>query len=201
MAAFELAVEMGVDLLECDVHFSRDGVPVVVHDETLDRTTTGSGFVRDQDAPSLVQLGLPRLDELLRWCKDRIPLEIELKHGPPEPIVDLVRRHDLLGHTYVISFDHTALRRVKELEPRLGGAILYSRQLPDPIAAARGSLADGIAPHHRLATPELVAAAHAAGLAVGVWTVDDVADLPRLVAAGVDAIATNYPDRIIAALG
>src|SRR5207247_1736958 len=94
-ASYERAVALGVDAVECDVHLSADGVPVVIHDHTLDRTTDGRGPVRDHTLEQLKRLDagawrgaefagqrLPTLDELLGWCASRVPLPIELKNGP-----------------------------------------------------------------------------------------------------------------------
>src|SRR5579884_2127898 len=82
MASFELGAQQGADMLECDVHLSADGVPVVIHDHTLDRTTNGAGRVDALAAAELRALGLPMLDDLLGWCRGRVPLSIELKNGP-----------------------------------------------------------------------------------------------------------------------
>jgi glycerophosphoryl diester phosphodiesterase len=100
----------------------------------------------------------------------------------------------------VISFDHVAVRRAKELEPRLAVGALFAARPVDGPALARAAMADALLPHWGFATPDLVEAAHAAGLAVSVWTVNDDAVLRTVVEAGVDAVATDYPDRIRAAL-
>jgi glycerophosphoryl diester phosphodiesterase len=206
MPSFELGAAMGSDLLECDVHLSQDGVPVVIHDNTLDRTTKGTGPVAAQNAGDLRALGVPTLDELLAWCRDRVPLSIELKNGPVfyegmvEKVVDLVRKHQMIDHATLISFDHQAIRRARELEQNIAVGILYAARLVDAPAAAHAAWADAVMPHHGFATPDVVQQAHAAGLAISVWTVDDPDTAKRLAALGVDAIATNYPDRILAAL-
>jgi glycerophosphoryl diester phosphodiesterase len=212
LAAFALALEQGADMVECDVHLSADGVPVVIHDDTLDRTTNGRGPVREQTVAALKALDagrgetIPTLDELLAWCRDRVALSIEIKNGPvyyeglPERIVELLRRHGMTERAGVISFDHVALRRVRELEPRVAiGALFVARPVDAP-AMARAAGADALLPHWAFATPDLVESAHRAGLAVSVWTVNDEAVARSAVAAGVDAIATDYPDRIRAAL-
>jgi glycerophosphoryl diester phosphodiesterase len=206
MPSFELGAEMGSDLLECDVHLSREGIPVVIHDHTLDRTTSGSGLVSALDAGALRALGLPTLDELLAWCRGRIPLSIELKNGPTfydgiaEKVVDLVQKHDMRNHVTLISFDHQAVRRARELEQDLAVGVLYAARLVDAPAAAHAAWADAVMPHYGFATPDVIEQAHAAGLAVSVWTVDDADTAKRMAERGVDAIATNYPDRILAAL-
>jgi len=212
LASFALAAEMGADAVECDVHLSADGVPIVIHDDSLERTTSGRARVTARTravlkSPDAVRgQTIPTLAELLAWCRDRVPLSIEIKNGPiyhrglPDRVVDLVREHGMVDRTSVISFDHFAIRRVKELEPRLAvGALLAARPIDGP-AIARAAMADALLPHWGFATPDLVEAAHAAGLAVSVWTVNEEAALRTVVDAGVDAIATDYPDRILAAL-
>jgi glycerophosphoryl diester phosphodiesterase len=212
LASFALAAEMGADAVECDVHLSADGVPVVIHDDSLERTTSGRGPVTARTLAELKSLDagrgqtIPTLAELLAWCRDRIPLSIEIKNGPiyhrglPDRVVDLVREHGMVDRTSVISFDHFAIRRVKELEPRLAVGALFAARPIDGPAIARAAMADALLPHWGFATPDFVESAHAAGLAVSVWTVNEEAALRTVVDAGVDAIATDYPDRILAAL-
>jgi len=219
-ASYERALALGADAIECDVHLSADGVPIVIHDHTLDRTTDGRGPVRDRTVAELKRLDagawrgpefagqrLPTLDELLAWCAPRIPLSIELKNGPlfydglADQIVELVRKHGMVERANVISFDHQAIRRVKQLEPHLPAGILFAARLVDAPAAARAAGAEAIMPAYYFATADVVAQAHEAGLSVSVWTVDEPATAARLAAIGVDAIASNYPDRVRAALG
>ena len=205
MPSFELAVEMGVDMVECDVHLSRDGIPVVIHDHMLDRTTRGSGRVDAATAAELRRLDVPSLDELLAWCRGRVALQIELKNGPvfyeglADKVVDLVRQRGMLDDVMLISFDHLAVRRARELESNVAAGILFAARLVDAPSAARAASTDAILPQAGFATPDVVAQAHAAGLAVSVWTVNDADEARRLAEIGVDAVATNYPDRILAA--
>jgi glycerophosphoryl diester phosphodiesterase len=206
MASFALAVEMGADLVECDVHLSADGVPVVIHDETLERTTAGAGLVQAHTAAQLAALGVPTLDELLAWAATRIPLSIEVKHGPlyyeglVEKSVALVRKHGMLDTTLLISFDHFAILRVKQLEPSIACGALFAARPVDGPAIARACRADALLPHWAFVTPDVVEQAHAAGLAVSVWTCNDDVSIGAALAAGVDGIATDYPDRVRAAL-
>jgi glycerophosphoryl diester phosphodiesterase len=220
IASYELAIRQGVEMVECDVHLSKDGVPVVLHDHSLERTTNGTGLVREHTIDELKRLDagswkgaeftgerLPTLDELLAWCSSRVALSIEVKNGPAfyegieERVVELVRKHGMLDRANVISFDHLAIKRIRELEPRLSAGVLFAARFVDAPAVARAADADVILPAYYFATRDVIEQAHAGGLAVSVWTVNDP-DLARhLAEIGVDAIATNYPDRIKAALG
>jgi glycerophosphoryl diester phosphodiesterase len=206
MASFALAAEMGADLVECDVHLSADGVPVVIHDETLERTTAGSGLVQAHTVAELATLGVPTLDDLLAWSASRIPVSIEIKNGPlyydglVEKTVDIIRAHKLVDRTFLISFDHFAIRRVKELEPAIACGALFAARPVDGPAIARACRADAILPHWAFATRDVVEQAHAAGIAVSVWTCNDEDSIAAALDAGVDGIATDYPDRVIARL-
>jgi glycerophosphoryl diester phosphodiesterase len=221
-AAFARGLALGADALECDVHLSKDGVPVVIHDDTLDRTTSGRGPVRDQPWAALRTLDagswfgprfrgerLWRLDDLLAWAKPRrtrrgrpLGLVIEIKRPDDRPhpgIADKVARaiqaRGLVRRSTVISFDHAAVARVKALLPKVGAGLLF-RDVPgdlDRRVARTG--ADAVFPRRHLVTPDFVAAAHARGWTVGTWTADAPAEIRRLRVAGVDALATNFPDR------
>lgn len=212
-ASFEVALQMGADAIELDVHLSRDGEIVVVHDERLERTTNGSGLVRENTLADLRKLDagswfdprfgeqrIPSLDEALQWARGRTLLAIEIKNGPifydgiEAKIVELLNRRAMRERVVVISFDHLALRRVQELDPALiTGALYFGRPIDQP-SLARAACARLLAPHWSFVEADAVRAAHAAGLRVMAWATSDPAELRRLIGAGVDAVATNHPD-------
>lgn len=221
-AAFARGLALGADALECDVHLSKDGVPVVIHDDRLDRTTSGTGPVRNRPWAALRALDagawfgpafrgerLWRLSDLLAWAKARrtrrgrpVELVIEIKRPEDRPhpaiadkVVRDIRRYGLARRCTVISFDHGAAARAKALAPGLRVGLLYREtpaDLPRRMARTR---ADAIYPRRHLVTPALVADARARGWLVGTWTADATSEIRRLRAAGVDALATNFPDR------
>jgi glycerophosphoryl diester phosphodiesterase len=216
LASFELALEQGADAVELDVHLSRDGEAIVIHDEQLERTTTGHGLVgehtlaelRSLDAgvwfdPRFAGQRLPTLGEMLAWARGRTRLVIEIKnapifyHGIESAVVELVERYSMLESVLVISFDHHALQRVHELEPRILSGPIYACRPVDPVSLAQSCGARALAPQWSFVTPEDVAVAHAAGLAVSPWTADTPEAIQRLLDARVDAISTNYPDRVV----
>jgi glycerophosphoryl diester phosphodiesterase len=218
-ASFTLGLEQGADLLELDVHLSRDGEPVVIHDEALDRTTDGRGLVVEHTLAELRQLDagawfgpqfagqrIPTLDEVLAWARERTCLAIEIKNAPSfypgieAKIAALLDRHDMLRRTLVISFDHQALRRLGGLAPGLLTGALYACRPVDPVALARAAGARVLAPGWSFVTPADVAAAHAAGLRINAWSTSNPAVLRHLIGAGVDAITTNHPDLLLRAL-
>jgi glycerophosphoryl diester phosphodiesterase len=219
LASFGLALEQGADVVELDVHLSRDGEVVVIHDERLERTTDGRGFVHQHTLAELKRLDagawheprfagerLPALSEVLEWAAGRAYLAIEIKNAPifydgiEAAIVEQLDRHRMRERALVISFDHVALRRVRELDPGLQTGAIYACRPADQIALALATGVQVLEPQWSFVRPDDVAAAHAAGLRVSTWATSEPEALRRLVAAGVDGIATNHPDVLAAVL-
>jgi glycerophosphoryl diester phosphodiesterase len=214
-ASFERARALGADWIELDVHLSRDGVPVVIHDETLDRTTNGHGLVGAHTLDELKQLDagawfdprfagerIPTLDEVLGLALARkIVVDIEIKNAPvyyegiEAAVVHALEQHRMIEQAIVISFDHRAVQRVKKLQRRVVTGVLYAcRPADGGLGLARQVDAEVLLPHYAYVTSEDVRAAHDAGLAVAPWTSSDLHVLRHLIALGVDAIGTNHPD-------
>jgi glycerophosphoryl diester phosphodiesterase len=212
LASFRSAIELGVDMIECDVHLSSDGELIVIHDHTLERTTDGSGLVRQHTLAELRELDagggerLPVLAEVCEMAREGgVGLCVEIKQIPiPYPgleerlaaeLVDL----GMLEQTAVISFHHGAVRRLKELEPRLTTGVLEGARPLDPAGIMRAALADLYAPHFGAMDSELVEEVHEAGGAVGVWTVDDPAAIAWCKVCRPDSIFTNRPREVLPA--
>ncbi|MHB0868754.1 MAG: glycerophosphodiester phosphodiesterase [Chloroflexota bacterium] len=215
LAAFRLALEQGADLIETDVHLTSDGVPVLVHDHSVDRTTNGRGLVAQMTlaqikaldagswfAPEHAGERILTLDELLEWAAGKTPVSIEIKNGPiyyPEiedRVVDTLRRHDMVRTAIVISFDHSVLLRAKQRCPDLLTGVLFACT---PVAASSLALqaqADCILPHWSNLNGEMVEEAHSHDLAVSPWVVDNEEEMGWVLAQRIDAIATNYPARV-----
>ena len=208
MRSFERGLELGADWIELDVHLSRDAALIVIHDETLDRTTNGHGLVRDHTLAELRTLDagdgqrIPTLDEVLAWARERETIvDIEIKNAPlyypgiEHKVVEAVSAAGMTDAVIVISFDHAAVRRVHELEPRITTGVLYACRPTDAgIGLARAAGADAVLPHWAYVTREDVEAAHRAGLSVAPWATSDPEIMRSLIACGVDAIGTNHPD-------
>ena len=215
LAAFELAVEQGADMLEFDVHLSADDQPVVIHDETLGRTTSGAGRVRDHSLRQLKRLDagswrdarfrgqrLQSLQEVLERFRARIGFAVELKAGSAvypgieDRVVSLLEIYDVVDRTLVLSFDHAALAAVARSNPGLARAALLEprTRLPENITAVtpRGATAVGLPA--RLVTEQRVRAARAADLDLYIWTVNDPARMDSLIEWGVRGIITDRPD-------
>ena len=218
LAAFRGALGLGVDLVELDVHQTRDGEVVVVHDPTLERTTTGHGAIRDVTSAELTTVAIrgttderpPRLAEVLALLRPTsVGLLLEIKTGPggdrypgiEERVLALVRAAGLADRTTVMAFDWTILERLRALSPSVRLTGLLSRQGAERVggvgAAAPRLRALGVNDlgiEHTLLTPEAVRVAHDGGLSIGVWTVNEPEELRRALAAGVDYVTTDQPD-------
>ncbi|HEX6488952.1 MAG TPA: glycerophosphodiester phosphodiesterase family protein [Candidatus Dormibacteraeota bacterium] len=209
LRSYESAIELGVDLVECDVHLSADGDLIVIHDHTVDRTTDGSGMVRSLSTAELRALDagegekLPLLDEVAELVRGRAGLVVELKQAPlpypglEEAVVDRLRRLEMLDDACVISFFHPSAKRVKELEPRLQAGVLEVGRPVDPAALLLQSGADVYSPHWSGADADLVAQVHGAGGYVGVWTVDDEVALGWTAMVRPDSVFTNKPRQML----
>jgi len=218
LTAFRGALGLGVDLVELDVHQTRDGEVVVVHDPTLERTTTGRGAVRDLTWAELSPVTirgtaaerLPRLVEVLALLQPTpVGLLLEIKTGPggerypgiEERVLALVQAARLAERTTVMAFDWTILERLRALSPSVRLTGLLSHR-----GAERAGGVGAVAPRLRalgandlgiertLLTPEAVRVAHDAGLSIGVWTVNEPEELRQALAAGVDYVTTDQPD-------
>lgn len=201
--AFRRAIEMGVDGVEADVRLSKDGVPVVIHDETLDRTTDGVGRVADYTVDELRRfdagLGerIPRLPELLELVDGRVGLLLELKEAEAaEPSLKIVEEMGLLDQVIFLSFHEKALERISRVNSNAYRGLIYARP-GDYILRAKRMGCIAVAPHYRLATVKAVGFAHRLKLRVNVWTVDDPEIGRRMASRGVDGITTNKPDLIL----
>jgi glycerophosphoryl diester phosphodiesterase len=221
MASFERGLDLGADWIELDVHLTADGALAVIHDESVDRTTDGHGLVKDHTleelklldagawfSPAFAGQRIPTLDEVLVWARERgTVVDIEIKNAPiyypgiEEAVVAALDRSAMTEQVIVISFDHAAAQRVKELDSRIATGVLYAgRPVDAGLGLARLAGADSLLPHWAYVTRADVQAAHAAGLSVAPWTTSDPNVLRSLVATGVDAIGTNHPDVLRAIL-
>jgi len=219
IAAFERAVELGADVIELDLHMSQDGELVVIHDDTLDRTTDGSGPVRQRSLGELMRLDagrwfgegfsgqrIPRLDEVLDRFAGKVPLALEIKAGSTffprieEKVVSALRERAAIDQAAVASFDHYALRRLKEIEPTIRTAALLVGRPVSLSAIAGPAKADGLALEASFVTKTEVEACRAAGLQIVVWVVNDPAQMRHFIGLGVDGIITDRPDLLRLAL-
>jgi glycerophosphoryl diester phosphodiesterase len=212
-ASDEVARRAGVEWIENDVQPTKDGVPVVLHDATVDRTTDGTGAIRSLTAaqvaeldagswfaPGYAGLRVPTLASQLDGFKARggnMLLEVKGAH-PRESvarIVDEIHRRGMSHRVFVQSFEPQHLRWVRELAPALPLGLLRTTLDPDPLAIAKDLELSAYNPSEAAfrTRPGIVAELHAAGVAVNIWTVDNPTSWNTLERAGVDGIITNRP--------
>lgn len=203
LQTFARAREVGVDAIELDIHQSRDGALVVIHDETLDRTYAVPGRVGEMTLRELREIGVPTLGEAAAVAGD-CRLFVEIKHpkgtryeGIEERLLEVLREHDLLDSAVVISFDATSLKRLRELEPGLATAYLTGKYVePARVKAEIG--ATYYSPHYSKVDEALCAQLREAGLKLSVWTVNDVEAMRAMLKLpGCDAITTDDPARLL----
>jgi glycerophosphoryl diester phosphodiesterase len=216
LPSFAKAIELGADGVEFDVQLTKDGEVVVIHDETLDRTSDASGFVRDYTLYDLKKfnfnkrgisepkfMAIPTLDEVLELLKPSgIDINIELKtgvyfyEGLEKKCVELVRKYSLTDRIIWSSFNHCSVEKVKRIDSNAktallcGGGILVS-----PVLCKKAGI-DGVHPSIRqLDCPGYVDECKAASIAIRAWTVDSDEDFDRAKSLGVDGIFVNDLER------
>lgn len=215
MAAFQNGLALGADGIELDVQLSRDGIVVVHHDRTLDRTTPLRGAVARRTAGELSRAGVPALTAVLTAYRDtRFIIELKVNHGElATAAVGVVRQADAIDRVCVGSFGYRVLRAVRALEPALATSAsreevrwaLYRSKLRWPASCRsrrryHGYQVPELAGRTRVVSERFIRDAHGAGLGVQVWTIDTVADAQRLIAWGVDGLITDRPDLIVPAI-
>jgi len=220
LPAFEAAIRLGADGVELDVQYSSDGALVIFHNATLEKTSDGTGRVtahtladlRALDAggwfdPKFTGTRIPTLDETLDLLKGKLLINIELKvldalgSGLGADTVKAVRARGMADQVVISSFNPFALRQAKQAGPEIECALLLAHDLPGWMhwgVTRRYCRADGLHPDLEMVDEAYLARARKLGMPVRVWTVDDEADMRRLIALGVDAIITNVPDRLAA---
>src|SRR5262245_16915030 len=209
LAAFDNGLALGADGIELDVRFSRDGVVVVHHDRTLDRTTALSGPVSARTAAELREVSVPTLAEALARYRDaRVIVELKLNHPDlAAAVVADIQRANVVDRVCLGSFGRRVLRAVRALAPAIATSAareevrlaLYRSWCRWPVSRTSysGYQIPEFAGRTRVVSPRFVKDAHRTGLAVQVWTVDSESEARRLLGWGVDALITDRPDIIV----
>jgi len=222
IAAFKLALaQPEIRNIELDVHLSKDGVPVVIHDHTLDRTTNGTGPVQAHTLEELRQLDaggwfadefagerIPTLDEVLELAKGRCRLHVELKtmgneyEGLEAKVIDNIRKHGMQDEVVLSSFDHDSMVRANEIDPAIPTALIFLGKPTLLMEQLRYTGATSVSMHYAFVTQTLVEEMAGQDIDLGVWTVDEPELLARIMEQYPHVrITTNYPDRIIRIMG
>lgn len=217
MAAFRKAVKLGSHGIECDIQMSKDGKLVVCHDELVNRTTDGKGFIKDMAYEEIRKLDagswfgkeyqgehIPLLEELLELVqKSGICLNIELKNGivqyegMEDQVVDMVKSYGLLDKTIFSSFNHYSLFDIKEKYPEAYTGALYMEGLYQPWNYFKSIKCNCAHPLYLAAHPIMIEGLLKNGYTINAFTVDDPQIAMKLMSGGVEGIITNYPEKIL----
>lgn len=214
MLAFKKAYKAGADEIELDVQLSKDNVPVIIHDEFIDRVADGTGFVRDYTFQELQKFNInkkfgdkhgfntiPSFEEYLYWAKTKpITTNVELKSGNyyynelEEKVVEMLRAYEMEKRVMFSSFNHVSLIRCKELIPEIPCGVLTLKEgLGNAGYFASKYHLEYYHPDFRGLTDEVVQNCKDYGIKLNVWTVNDAEGLQKLYDWGCDGVITNYP--------
>ena len=208
LVSFQKALNMQVDGIELDVHLSADGELVVIHDETIDRTTNGHGFVNQLSLRELKQVRIineqeiPTLQEVFDLVNQDCFINIELKnYDTATKVVKLIdkyvsKKNWRYDHFLVSSFDWNALQQVRFLNDKIQIGILTETDLDLALAFAKFIQAKSIHPHFHLLTKENTAKIQEKGIQVFPWTINEIEDIQKIIAFKVNGIITDFPNRI-----
>lgn len=216
LIAFKKAIEIGCDGIELDVHLTADHHLVVCHDFLVNRTTDGSGPIKNKTLRELQKLDagswfhedfasetIPTLREVLDLIKGTDCLiNIELKSGSriypgiEEQAVSLVRSYGLMDQTYFSSFDHEAMVKVREINSLAYTGLLYVCCLIEPWHYAKKLKANALHPHYLTVTDDLVGECNKHALDINTYTVNELDEIKKFSEMGLNAIITNYPNLI-----
>ena len=217
LPAFELAHMMGADGIELDVQLTRDGVPVVIHDEKIDRVSDGTGYVKDymlgelkafnmnKSFPAYGKITVPTLAEVYDLIKNTdLMINLELKNSTvfyekmEEKVLRLAEEKEMADRIIYSSFNHYSMRKIKQLLPSARVAFLYCDGIMDIAEYAKKYGACAVHPSvgcMKYPGVDVVKECHAKGIRVHVWTVNESADFEWLREKGADAAITNYVER------
>ena len=218
MASFEKAVKMHADGIELDIQQTRDNRIVVIHDETLERTSTGKGWVKDHTLPELrafnynyakkfpdaARADIPLMEEVFELiAPTALTINIELKTGVvfyPDlegKILKMTERYGMENRVIYSSFNHYTIQKIHLMDPQAKVGLLYSDGYIDMPSYGRQLGADALHPAiYNLQYPDYMKKCREYGLDVNTWTINKKEYMQLCVQMGVHAIITNYPDRV-----
>ncbi|RDI52301.1 glycerophosphodiester phosphodiesterase [Flavobacterium glaciei] len=208
LVSFQKALDLQVDGIELDVHLSADGDIIVIHDETIDRTTNGKGFVNTLSLRELKTFlidenyEIPTLTEVFELVNQKCFINIELKsYDSTDKVVSLIEKYvSKKGWKYdrflVSSFDWNALQQVAFLNDKIPIGVLTETDLDLALAFTKFIQAKSIHPYFHLLTKENTVQIQEKGLQVFPWTINELEDIQKIKTYNVNGIITDFPDRI-----
>jgi|ETNmetMinimDraft_2_1059921.scaffolds.fasta_scaffold41234_2 glycerophosphoryl diester phosphodiesterase len=198
------AIELGAKAVEIDVHLSKDKELVVIHDDSINRTTKGKGHIKDLTFKQLRKFDagkgqkIPSLQEVIDLFADKITLVIELKAlGTARPIARILKKNKAEKKAYIISFWHELVKEAKALNKNINTGVLFAGCPVNAGRLAKDANAGVLFLHHKTINKKLVQNAHKEKLKVFVWNIDKKKDIKPIAKLGVDGIGSNKPDVLV----
>ena len=213
LASLEKAMDFGVDFSEIDVQLTADKQVVLLHDETLARTTDDSGFVYHKNLADLKKLDagtwfspkfpnerIPTLAEAIELVNGYMKLNIEIKMSEemaelPHKVVEIIRSYDFVDQCIVTSFDSMAIKRVKEIAPEITTGLIFYGKYEQGVFQGDWEI---LSCERKVVDSTFVQQARKAKKKIHVWTVNEPTEIKRLIALNVDGIISDYPERALA---
>jgi glycerophosphoryl diester phosphodiesterase len=208
LVSFQKAIDLGADGIELDVHLSLDGELIVIHDETIDRTTNGKGFVNQLTLNELKSFlidekhKIPTLEEVFEWANNNFLINIELKsYETVEKVIILIEKYVLeknwdYNRFLVSSFDWNALQQICFLNDKIQIGVLTQTDLNLAFAFSKFIKAKTIHPYFHLLNQENIAKIKEKNIQIFTWTVNEIEDIQKIKILKVDGIISDFPDRI-----
>jgi glycerophosphoryl diester phosphodiesterase len=198
LASFQKAIDLGVDMIELDIQLSLDKVPMVIHDTTVDRTTSGVGLVTDYSAKELQKLGIPTLATVFELVHNQCEINIEIKaFSATQSVLDLIAKNIFDKNKILISsFDWNALQEIRFHDDDIRIGVLTETDLDLALAFAKFIKAYSIHPHYHLLTAEKVQKIKDKHFKVFPWTINEPEDITFVQSLNVDGIITDFPERL-----
>lgn len=198
LASFQKAIEMGADMIELDVHTSKDAVPVVIHNKTIDSATNGSGLVANYTAKELQDYGIPTLEAVFSLVNNQCEINIEIKeYEVTQAVLDLIDKYtNLQSKLLISSFDWNVLQEVRFHNTNIRIGVLTETDLDLAFSFARFIQAHSIHPYYHLLTAEKTKQIQEKNFKIFTWTVNEPEDIMVVKSFGVDGIITDFLDRL-----
>lgn len=216
MLSFKKAFEAGCEGIELDVHFSKDGKIVIIHDEKVDRTSDGTGYIRDFTYEELCNLDfsykfseesgfqkIPLLEEYFEWVRDKdIITNIELKTGIYEypgierKVYDMICRYGLKEKVIISSFNHYSIMRMKAIDPEIKCGFLSDTWILNIGEYLNRYHVEAYHPRFSMLTDDILKELHNHHCMINTWTVNKKEDIIKMIEKEADGIISNYPDKV-----
>lgn len=217
MISFKKGAELGATGIELDVQLTRDNQIVVMHDETIDRTTNGKGWVSQYTYEQLKTFDasnkfrkkvgfryIPLLEEVLLWLTtNQLKLNVELKNnllpyvGLEEGVLNLIRHYELEQRTVISTFNHDSIMKCKRMAPDIEVALLIHHQVDEPWKYGKSLGVKAIHPNYKIIDKEMLTMCKKLQIALRPYTVNHVQDIKRILHYDCQAIITDYPERVV----